>query len=165
MNTISTLHLVEVTVPSPKELSNFWYKKLVCFNSHQITNVTIYLLSFWPFLLRKRGWRKVTFFHCHSIKESASPLFKEIHSSQFFRQVFLVHRLAIHGVVLVALAVAQILHQPGWCIPQMQWDWGQRPLVVSQAGFDIVVGTIHLNRLWSSGKIDYTLGQKHLGEK
>lgn len=37
--------------------------------------------------------------------------------------------------------------------------------MVSQAGFDVVVGAVHLNRLWGSGKIDYTLGQKHLCKK
>lgn len=37
--------------------------------------------------------------------------------------------------------------------------------MVSQACFDIVVGAVHLDGLWGSGKIDYTLGQKHLGQK
>lgn len=102
---------------------------------------------------------------CQSLRESASPLLKEIDSSQFLRQVFLIHRLAVHGVVLVALAVAQILHQPGGRVPQVQRDGGQGPLVVSQACFDVVVGAVHLNGLRGSGKIDHTLGQKHLGQK
>lgn len=97
--------------------------------------------------------------------ESAAPLLKEVDSSQLLRQVLLVHRLAVHGVVLVALAVAQIFHQPGGRIPQVQRDGGQRALVVSQARFDVVVGAVHLNRLWGSGKIDDTLGQEHLGQK
>lgn len=77
----------------------------------------------------------------------------------------MIHRLTVHGVVLVALAVAQILHQPGGRVPQVQRDGGQRPLVVSQAGFDVVVRAVHLNGLWGSGKIDYTLGQKHLRQE
>ncbi|KAL0623145.1 hypothetical protein AAY473_006734 [Plecturocebus cupreus] len=77
-------------------------------------------------------------------------------------EVLLIHRLAVHGVVLVAFAIAQILHQPSGRVPQVQGHGGQRPLVVPQAGFDVVVGAEHLNGLWGSGKVDHTLGQKHL---
>lgn len=98
-------------------------------------------------------------------QESTPPLLEEVNSSQFLRQVVLVHRLAVHGVILVAFAITQILHQPGGRIPQVQGYRRQGPLVAPQTGFYIVIGTVHLNGLWGSGKIHHTLGQKHLGHR
>ena len=98
-------------------------------------------------------------------RESTPPLLEEVNSSQLLRQVVLVHRLTVHGVVLVPFAIAQILHQPGGRVPQVQGSRRQGPLVTPQTGFYIVIGTVHLNGLWGSGKIDHTLGQKHLGHR
>lgn len=137
-------------------LLNFWHEMLVCSNFHQATNFAIQFLSFWPSL------KKSNILLLSLPEESAPPLLEEIDSPQLFRQVLLIHRLAVHGVVLIAFAIAQILHQPRGRVPQVQGHGGQGPLVVPQAGFDVVVGAVHLNGLWSSGKVDHTLGQKHL---
>ncbi|KAB1261479.1 hypothetical protein Cadr_000022503 [Camelus dromedarius] len=97
--------------------------------------------------------------------QSAPPLLEEVHAPQLLGQVLLVHRLAVRGVVLVALAVAQVLHESGGRVAQVQRDGGQRARVAPQAGLHVVVGAEHLDGLGGSGQVDHALGQEHLDEK
>lgn len=67
---------------------------------------------------------------------------KEVHATQLLGQVLLLHRRAEGRVILVAFSVAQVLHESGGGVAQVEWNWGQWATVVPHAGLHIRVGFI-----------------------